>query len=232
MKVSFDHVTKSFGVINAVKDIDFTINSGDFVFLVGPSGAGKSTLLKMILNQVKPSEGKVLIDDLDLSSLDKNKVNQVRRQMGVIFQDYLLIPDKTIEENIALALDINNVSRALIPEKIETVIKQVNLGSRRHLFPSQLSGGEMQRASLARALVIEPKIILADEPTGNLDIENSWNLLKLLKDINEQYHTTIIMTSHNLDIVNSLDKRIITLKNGEIASDTNSSHTHSHSKKK
>ncbi len=230
MKVIFDHVTKSFGVINAVKDIDFSIDSGEFVFLVGPSGAGKSTLLKLILNQIRPSSGKIIIGDHDLSTLDRNSVNQVRRQIGVIFQDYLLIPDKTIEENIALALDINNVPQAIIPEKIENVIKQVNLGSRRHLFPSQLSGGEMQRASLARALVIEPKIILADEPTGNLDVENSWNLIKLLKDINEQYDTTIIMTSHNMEIVNALDKRIIGLRNGEIVSDTKKPHTHSKKK--
>jgi cell division transport system ATP-binding protein len=231
MKVVFDHVTKSFGVINAVKDINFSVDSGEFVFLVGPSGAGKSTLLKLILSQIKPTSGEITIGDHHLNQLEKNKVNKIRQQIGVIFQDYQLIPDKTIEENIALALDINNVTPSLIPEKIETVIKQVNLGSRRHLFPSQLSGGELQRVSLARALVIEPKIILADEPTGNLDVENSWNLIKLIKDINEQFGTTIIMTSHNLDIIKSLDKRVITLQNGTVISDSKNP-PHTHSKKK
>lgn len=225
MKVIFDHVSKSFGIINAIKDVNITIESGEFIFLVGPSGAGKSTILKLILSQIKPTVGEIIINDFHLNQLNQNKLNEIRQKIGVIFQDYLLIPDKTVEENISLALEINNVSSLLIPEKIETVLKQVNLSSRRHLFPSQLSGGELQRTSLARALVIEPKIILADEPTGNLDIENSWNLIKLIKDINEKSNTTIIMTSHNMDIVKSLDKRIITLQNGEIISDSKKTHT-------
>lgn len=220
MKVIFDNVTKSFGIINAVKNINLQIDTGEFVFLVGPSGAGKSTILKLILNQIKPSSGEIIIDKLHLNQLDKNKLNKTRQQIGVIFQDYLLIPDKTVEENISLALEINDVPRYLIPEKIETVLKQVNLNSRRHLFPSQLSGGELQRTSLARALVIEPKIILADEPTGNLDPENSWNLIRLIKEINEKFNTTIIMTSHNYDIVKSLNNRIVTIQNGEIISDS------------
>jgi cell division transport system ATP-binding protein len=239
MKVVFDHVNKSFGVINAVKDLDFSVDSGEFLFLVGPSGAGKSTILKLILNQIQPSSGEIIIDDHPLSKVEKNKIDKIRRQIGVIYQDYQLIPDKTIEENITLALDINNFSPSLIPGKIEKVIDEVNLNSRRHLFPSQLSGGELQRAALARALAIEPKIILADEPTGNLDVENSWNLLKLLQNINEQLNTTIIMSTHNLDIIRSLEKRIITLNNGEIISDsrisppkTENKKPHSHSSKK
>ena len=239
MKVVFDHVNKSFGVINAVKNVDFSVDSGEFLFLVGPSGAGKSTILKLILNQIQPSSGEIIIDDYPLSRMEKNKIDKIRRQIGVIFQDYQLIPDKTIEENIALALDINNFSPFLIPGKIDKVIDDVNLNNRRHLFPSQLSGGELQRVALARALAIEPKIILADEPTGNLDVENSWNLLKLLQNINEQLNTTIIMSTHNLDIIKSLEKRIITLNNGEITSDSQKtppniedkkSHTHSNKK--
>jgi len=220
MKVVFDHVDKNYGVINAVKDIDFSVDTGEFLFIVGPSGAGKTTILKLILNQICPSSGEIIIDDQYLSKLQKAQIDKVRRQIGVIFQDYQLIPDKTIEENISLALDINNISRSLIPEKIENVIQKVNLNSRRHLFPSQLSGGELQRVTLARALAVDPKIILADEPTGNLDAANSWNLIKLLKDINEQLGTTIIMSTHNLDIIKSLQKRIITLENGNVISDT------------
>jgi len=220
MKVVFDHVSKSFGVINALNDIDFSVNSGEFLFIVGPSGAGKSTVLKLVLNQIKPSSGNIMIDDHNIFKLKKPQIDKIRRQIGVIFQDYQLIPDKTVEENITLALNINNCPSALIFEKTDNVLNRVNLGNRRHLFPSQLSGGELQRTSLARALVIDPKIILADEPTGNLDVENSWNLIKLLKDINENLGTTIIMTTHNVDIIKSLNKRIISLFNGEIVSDT------------
>lgn len=241
MKVVFNHVNKSFGIINAIKEIDFTVEPGEFMFMVGPSGAGKSTIIKLILNQIQPTSGEIIIDDHPLNKLSKKEIDKIRRQIGVIFQDYQLIPDKTIQENIALALDINNFAPALISEKIENVIKQVNLNNRRHLFPSQLSGGELQRASLARALAVDPKIILADEPTGNLDLENSWNLIKLLKDINEKLGTTIIMTTHNLDIIKSLNKRIISINNGEIISDTRSKPAednpavvkhHIHSKKK
>jgi cell division transport system ATP-binding protein len=220
MNVAFKHVIKNYGIINAIKDVDFEISSGEFVFLVGPSGAGKSTLLKLILNQIKPSSGEVIVDGLPINNIDKKTIDKIRRQIGVIYQDYQLIMDKTVEENIALALDIIGSAADKVSEKIETVINQVGLNSRRHLFPSQLSGGELQRASLARALAVDPKIILADEPTGNLDTENAWNLIKLIKDINEQMGTTIIMTTHNLDIIESLDKRIITLKNGEILNDT------------
>ena len=220
MNVAFKHVIKNYGTINAIKDVDFEISSGEFVFLVGSSGAGKSTLLKLILNQVKPSSGEVIVDGLPINNIDKKTIDKIRRQIGVIYQDYQLIMDKTVEENIALALDIIGINPDKSSEKIEMVINQVSLNSRRHLFPSQLSGGELQRASLARALAVDPKIILADEPTGNLDTENAWNLIKLIKDINEQMGTTIIMTTHNLDIIESLDKRIITLKNGEIINDT------------
>ncbi len=220
MNVTFDKVSKTFGTINALNEVSFEITPGEFVFFVGPSGAGKSTILKLILNQYLPTSGQVTIDGTSLSLTKKKAIDQYRRKIGVIFQDYQLIYDKTIEENIALALDINNYPSANIPSQVEKVIEQVNLSSRRHLFPSQLSGGELQRAALARALAIEPQIILADEPTGNLDAENSWNLIKLIKDINEKSGTTIIMTTHNLDIIQSLNKRTITLRNGSVESDS------------
>lgn len=219
MKLVFNNVDKNFGVISALRNVSFTINPGEFVFIVGPSGAGKSTLLKLILNQIKPSNGEILIDDINLSLGTKSEIDMVRRKIGVIFQDYQLIMDKTIEENVALSLDIVSFPKEKISAKIDEVITQVNLNNRRFLFPSQLSGGELQRASLARALAIEPKIILADEPTGNLDTENTWNLVKLLKDINEKKLTTIIMTTHNQEVVNSLDKRQIEIRDGEIKKD-------------
>ncbi|MFA5749873.1 MAG: ATP-binding cassette domain-containing protein [Candidatus Shapirobacteria bacterium] len=216
MKIVFDKVDKNFGVINALKDISFEIDQGEFVFVVGHSGAGKSTILKLILNQIPVSNGQITLDDVDISVGTKDEINNIRRKIGVIFQDYQLIMDKSIEENIALSLDIISFPKDKITAKIDEVIKQVNLNNRRYLFPSQLSGGELQRAALARALAIEPEVILADEPTGNLDPENSWNLVKLLKDINEKNNTTIIMTTHNYEIVDSLNKRQIEIKDGQV----------------
>ncbi len=223
MKLVFNNVDKNFGVISALKNISFTVNPGEFVFIVGPSGAGKSTLLKLILNQIKPTNGEILIDDINISLGTKSEIDKIRRKIGVIFQDYQLIMDKSVEENIALILDIVSFPKEKISSKIDEVINQVNLNNRRFLFPSQLSGGELQRASLARALAIEPEIILADEPTGNLDNENTWNLVKLLSDINKKNHTTVIMTTHNQEIVNSLDKRQIEIRDGEIKKDNQSS---------
>ncbi|MBP9817650.1 ATP-binding cassette domain-containing protein [Candidatus Shapirobacteria bacterium] len=216
MKIIFDHVTKSYGVVTALRDSSLTIEPGEFVFIVGPSGAGKSTVIKLLLHQIKPTSGDIIINDCHINTATKPQIDILRRQIGVVFQDYQLIPDKNIEENISIALDIVGYPSQNISAKIDQVINQVGLQTRRHQFPSQLSGGELQRAALARALAVEPKIILADEPTGNLDNQNSWNLIKLFKDINEQSGTTIIMTTHNLDIVQSLSKRVISIDNGQI----------------
>lgn len=220
MNVLFKDVSKHFGSIKALENLNFEVKTGDFVFIVGSSGAGKSTLLKMILSQYRPSTGEIYIDGHLLNFKNKHLIDKLRQNIGVIFQDYQLIADKTVEENIALALDINGFPGKEIPQRVDKAIDQVFLQSRRHLFPAQLSGGELQRAALARALAIDPKLILADEPTGNLDPENSWNLIKLLKEINETKGTTIIMTTHNFDIVESLNKRKITMKNGTIVNDT------------
>lgn len=212
MKIEFKDVSKNYGPINVFQDLNFEIAPGDFVFVTGASGSGKSTLIKLILNQVKPSSGDVLIDEVALNHLKKkNEIDKIRRKIGVIFQDFQLINDLTIEENIALNLDIVAYPEAKIPSRIEEVIKMVKLQHRHFLFPSQLSGGELQRACLARALSIEPELILADEPTGNLDPANSWNLIKLLQEINSKLKTTVIMTTHNMDFVDSLDKKVIKL---------------------
>ena len=221
MKIKFEKVSKNYGSIQALKNINFEIDKGEFVFLVGPSGAGKSTLVKMLLNQIKPSVGRILVNNIDLSLGKKYEIDASRVKTGVIFQDFQLISDKTVEENIALNLDIASWPQLKIPAKIEEVLTLTGLKSRRHLFPSQLSGGEMQRAALARALSNEPELIIADEPTGNLDIENAWNIIKILKDVNQKNKTTVIMATHNLDVVNSLERRVIYLKNGEIEKDTN-----------
>ncbi|MEL7666048.1 MAG: ATP-binding cassette domain-containing protein [Candidatus Shapirobacteria bacterium] len=216
MKIVFDKVSKNYGLINVFKNMDLKIKPGDFVFVTGPSGSGKSTLVKLILNQVKPTSGEIIIDDYHLNSIkDKKVIDRIRKKIGVIFQDFQLINDLTVEENIALALDIVGYPSSKIPSRIDEVVKMVKLQHRYFLFPSQLSGGELQRASLARALAIEPEVILADEPTGNLDPANAWNLVKILQEINEKFNTTIVMTTHNLDFIESLDKKVIHLGKDE-----------------
>ena len=216
MEIVFDKVTKNYGPISVFKDLDLSVSPGDFVFITGPSGSGKSTLIKLILNQIKPSSGDILINGKALNHLkDKSEIDKIRRKIGVVFQDYQLINDLTIEENIALSLDIVGYPSAKRPSRIDEVVKMVKLQHRHFLFPSQLSGGELQRACLARALSIEPEVILADEPTGNLDTANAWNLVKILQDINKKFKTTIIMTTHNTDIVESLDKKVIKLDKAE-----------------
>lgn len=216
MKIVFDKVSKNYGLINVFKNLYLKIKPGDFVFVTGPSGSGKSTLVKLILNQVKPTSGEIIIDDYHLNSIkDKKVIDRIRKKIGVIFQDFQLINDLTVEENIALALDIVGYPSSKIPSRIDEVVKMVKLQHRYFLFPSQLSGGELQRASLARALAIEPEVILADEPTGNLDPANAWNLVKILQEINEKFNTTIVMTTHNLDFIESLDKKVIHLGKDE-----------------
>jgi cell division transport system ATP-binding protein len=222
MIIDFQQVTKKYGIINALDNISFKVNNGDFVFIIGPSGAGKSTMVKLILHQIHPTSGNILINDLDTSLASKKEIEKIRRSIGVIFQDYQLVPDKSVEENIALCLDINKYPSADILRRIDEVLKMVNLETRKFLFPSQLSGGELQRAALARALSTNPELILADEPTGNLDPENSWNLINLLLDINLKQGTTIIMATHNHEIVKSLNKRVLTFNNGHLISDSQS----------
>jgi len=224
MEIVFDKVTKNYGPINVFQDLDIKITAGDFVFVTGPSGSGKSTLIKLILNQIKPNSGDILINGVALNHLStKSEIDKIRRKIGVVFQDYQLINDLTVEENIALSLDIVNYPQNKILPRIDEVVKMVKLQHRHFLFPSQLSGGELQRACLARALSIEPEVILADEPTGNLDSANAWNLIKIFKDINKNLKTTIIMTTHNTDFVDSLDKKVIKLgKTEHGSSKTNS----------
>lgn len=210
MEIKFDGVTKNYGPISAIKDISFTVNQGDFVFITGPSGSGKSTIIKLILNQVKPSNGKILVNGVTPKT--QQEIDNNRRKIGVIFQDFQMINDLTVEENIALNLDIVDYPNDQRLIAIDNALKKMKLQNRRYLFPMQLSGGELQRACLARAIAISPQLILADEPTGNLDPINAWNLVKYLKQENEQRGTTIIMTTHHTDIVKSLNKKVIKLE--------------------
>lgn len=219
MLITFDHVSKLYGNgTHALEDISFTVESGEFVFLVGPSGAGKTTVLKLLIRNLLPTHGKILVDDLDITRLSKSKVPEHRRKIGMIFQDFKILYDRTVYENVAIALEIMGKRGAEIDKKVKEVLHLVTLDGKLNYFPVQLSAGELQRTAIARAIVAGPKALLADEPTGNLDPTTSWEILKILKEINK-LGTTILMATHNVDIVNSMRKRVIAMKKGQIIKD-------------
>lgn len=201
-----------------LKDINFEINDGEFVFITGPSGAGKTTILKLILRELLPTSGKILINTQDLSKIRNQDIDKLRQKIAMIFQDFRLLNDRTVFENVALSLEIRGVKEKEIEEEVKRVLELTSLSDKQNLFPAQLSGGELQRTCIARALVGKPQIILADEPTGNLDPATAREILKLLIEINE-LGTTVIMATHNVEIVDSSKKRVISLKNGQIVKD-------------
>lgn len=202
----------------ALKDVSVHIKPGEFVSIVGQSGSGKTTLAKLLFAEERPSKGKVVIGDWDISRIRQGDIPVLRRQIGVVFQDFKLLPRKTVQENIAFALQVAGESGGRIKEIVPNVLKIVGLADKATRYPRQLSGGEQQRVSIARALVHRPKIIVADEPTGNLDTIHSHEIIQLLKKINE-FGTTVVLVTHDRDVVNSLKKRVITLQDGEVASD-------------
>jgi cell division transport system ATP-binding protein len=216
--IKFENVSKKFGSIAALDDVSFEIGEGEFVFLTGPSGAGKTTIVKLILKEFLPTEGKILVNDQDVSKIKNPKICDYRRGMGVVFQDFKLLPDRTVFENVALPLEIRKKSLIEINKAVEETLKSVGLLERRDLFPSQLAGGELQRASLARAIINDPKILLCDEPTGNLDPKTSWQLIELIKKVNQK-GVTIIMATHNVNIVDSLKERVLELDGGKLVRD-------------
>jgi cell division transport system ATP-binding protein len=217
--IKLENVTKTFGTgESALTDLSLVIEDGEFVFVVGPSGSGKTTLFRLLTRDMLPSKGSILVNDWELSKLPNGKVPQLRRRIGVIFQDLKLLMDRTIMENILLPLEMGGVEGKLAKQKVHDVLAQVGILDHKDKFPVQLSGGELQRAAIARALVFSPAIVIADEPTGNLDTANSWEIVKLLQDINTS-GTTILMATHNTDIVTSLGKRVITLENGKLMKD-------------
>ncbi len=215
--VKFDKVTKVFGCTKALDEISFEVKEGEFVYVTGHSGAGKTTLLRMLLREIKPDTGEILIDGVDISKLTKPQIPLYRRKVGVVFQDFKLLYDRTVYENIALALEVAGdvVDK---DEKIGQALEEVGLTTKSNLFPRQLAGGEQQRVVIARALVAKPKLILADEPTGNLDPTTSRQIVDLL-DHAAKNGTTVIMATHNELLVNSLKRRVIMFKNGKISSD-------------
>jgi cell division transport system ATP-binding protein len=217
--IRFDHITKLYSQdAYALDDITVDIEDGEFVFLIGPSGAGKTTLLRLLLRDLLPTNGKVFIDDMDISSMPSQNIHLLRRKVGMVFQDFKLLTDRTIFENVAIGLEILGKSKQEINKGVSDILELVSLSKKRNLFPAQLSAGELQRVSIARALVGGPKILLADEPTGNLDPKTAWEILDILKEVNE-IGTTIVMATHNAGIVNDMKKRTITLKHGKIMSD-------------
>lgn len=217
--VSFQNVTKKFASnIIALEDINLNIENGEFVFLVGQSGAGKSTLLRLLAREYFPTTGKILVDDKDISKLKASEVPFYRRKIGFVFQDFKLLDDRTVLENVSLPLYVRGVSDAEVAKEVERTLKLFDIWGRRNLFPKQLSGGEAQRTAIARAIIGKPEILLADEPTGDLDPETSWAVLQLLIEINS-WGTTVIMATHNKEIVDTQKRRVVSLKNGRITKD-------------
>ncbi len=219
--VQFKDVSKIYpGNIPSVSNINFAIKEGEFVFLIGPSGSGKTTLLKMLIRDEKPSRGKIFFDDQDITNISRSKIYHLRRRVGVIFQDFKLIGDKTAYENVAFAMEAAGKPSREIKERVPYVLDIVGLSHRLSSFPRQLSGGEQQRVAIARALANNPKILIADEPTGNLDPASAWDIVQILTKINN-WGTTVIMSTHGTDIVNSLNKRVIQMENGTMLRDDN-----------
>ena len=218
--IVFDHVTKKFGSsIYALDDISLEVKKGEFIFLVGPSGAGKSTLLKILTREYTPSSGKVLINNIDISKIKDKDIPSHRRKIGFIFQDFKLLEDRTVFENVALALEVRGKAEEEIRKEVEHVLKLVEIWERRNLFPKQLSGGEAQRTTIARAIVGKPDIVLADEPTGDLDPQTAWGVIQLLNEVNS-WGTIVLMATHNQEIVNTLKRRVVILKKGKITKDS------------
>lgn len=217
--IKFEKVTKKFGNgIVAVDEVDLEIPDKEFIFITGPSGAGKTTLLRLIIRDLLPSSGAIFFNEWNLARLPKKRIPHLRRRVGMVFQDYKLLLDRTIFENVALALEIAGKKPKEINPKVKETLALVGLEPQANLFPLQISGGELQRASIARALVCAPEVILADEPTGNLDPETSMEIMNLLEEINKM-GTTIIMATHNMGIVDRMRKRVATLSKGKVVKD-------------
>ena len=218
--IDFEHVSKQYkhNAKPALEDVNFHVDDGEFVFLLGHSGAGKSTLLKLILREETPTEGRVMVDGKDVARLRRGKVPFLRRQMGIIFQDFRLIPSMTVYENIAFAMHVTNVKRSVIRERVEYMLELVHLEDKAKVYPDTLSGGEQQRVAVARALAHSPKLVIADEPTGNIDPELSLEMMELLERVS-QTGITVLVVTHEHELVRHFDRRVVTLSGGHIISD-------------
>ncbi len=216
--ITFDKVTKKFPLGNtALSDVSFEIDDNQFVFLVGQSGAGKTTILKMITQEIIPSSGSIIVDDFDVTDRNFSQKIDLRRKIGIIFQDFKVLVDKNIFENVAVSLKVLGTEHSEIKNKVMAALELVDLFKKNMVFPVQLSAGELQRVAIARAIVGDRDIIIADEPTGNLDPKTSWDIMKIFKKLEGK--KTIIIATHNTDIVNSFQKRVLVLKEGKIVKD-------------
>ena len=202
----------------ALYDIDLTISKGEFVFVIGQSGSGKSTLIKMLYREEKPDRGSIMIGGINVAKLKNRKVYILRRKLGIVFQDFKLLPRLTVYENVAFAMEVFNYDRRKIYQRVMEVLELVGLKGKARQYPDQLAGGEQQRIVIARSIVNNPKLLICDEPTGNLDPDTSMGIMKVLEDINKM-GTTIIMTTHNRDIVNKMKKRVVVINEGKIVKD-------------
>lgn len=217
--IAFHNVSKVYSNTSAaLQDIDLKIKPGEFVSLVGKSGAGKSTLMKLLIGEEKPTKGRVVFQSYEINKLRPHELPALRRQIGTVFQDFKLLPTKTGYENVAFALEVEGASQRDIEEFVPQVLDMVGLSDKQHHFPHQLSGGEKQRVAIARAMIHRPALLIADEPTGNLDDTNTEEIIRLILKINE-LGTTIILATHNRHVVNSIQKRVVTLSNGRIVRD-------------
>ena len=217
--IVFENISKTYETgTPALNGINLRINEGEFVFVVGNSGSGKSTLIKLILKELEPTEGKIYVNNKQLNRMRRRQVSRYRRELGVVFQDFRLLPDKTVYENVAFAMYIVKATPKHIRRQVPMVLSLVGLSDKAKMYPNELSGGEQQRVALARALVNNPSMIIADEPTGNLDPDTAWDIMNLLNDINAR-GTTVVMATHAKDIVNTMKKRVIQINKGIIVRD-------------
>ena len=217
--ITLENVSKAYSTgAPALNNVSLKIEAGEFVFVVGDSGSGKSTLIKLLLRELLPTSGKIMVNDIDVASLRHKKIPKYRRKLGVVFQDFRLLKDRNVYENVAFAQRIVQTPSKEIKKNVPSILSTVGLAGKYKARPKQLSGGEQQRVALARALVNNPPILLADEPTGNLDPKNSWEIMKLLEEINER-GTTVLVVTHNREIVNAMKKRVITMNKGVIVND-------------
>jgi len=217
--IELNNVTKTYdNGADALLNVSLKIEKGEFAFIIGSSGSGKSTLIKLLLKEVEPNHGDIIINNKNITKLKKSRIPYLRRGLGVVFQDFRLLPNKTVYENVAFAMQIVEASPKEIRRNVPMVLSMVGLSRKARAYPNQLSGGEQQRTALARAIVNNPPILLADEPTGNLDPKTAWEIMKVLKDINSR-GTTVVIATHDKDIVNKMKKRVIELQEGILVRD-------------
>lgn len=216
--IAFDNVTKSYGTNIGIQDVSIRISKGDFVFLVGPSGAGKSTFIKLILKEIDADRGSIKLNGMEITKLSNREIPKLRRNTGIVFQDFRLLPKKTVFENVAFAMEIIHMSQRSIRRQVPQVLSLVGISSKASKYPHELSAGEQQRVAIARAIVNNPTVLIADEPTGNLDPDTAWEIMRLLEQINLR-GTTIVMVTHAKDIVDRMGKRVIAIDKGRIVRD-------------